>query len=185
MNTPNNKRKKESINMIEKAFVELIQKKDIDKISVSEICKLCNLNRTTFYSNYSDIYELADKIRENIEKQVKEAYKFDNIKELAIIDYYKLFKIIYDNQILIKTYFKLGYDKIDISTFAFNEELASEQFENKHIKYHMEFFRAGITALIKSWLDNGCKEKPEEMVEIIEEEYKGRESRWAEPPANA
>ncbi len=185
MNTPNNKRRKESIELIEKTFIELLQKKEIDEISVSEICKLSGLNRTTFYSNFSDIYDLADRIREIIEKNVKEAYKDDGVEELSIINYDKLFKLIYDNQILIKTYFKLGYDKIDIETFHFNKELASEQFDRKHIKYHMEFFRAGITSIIKIWLDNGCKESPEEMARIIEDEYKGRESRWRNPPANA
>ena len=56
MNTPNNKRKKESIKRIEKVFIELIQTKELDKISVSDICKRAKLNRTTFYANYTDIY---------------------------------------------------------------------------------------------------------------------------------
>ena len=43
MNTPNNKRKKESIKRIEKVFIELIQTKELDKISVSDICKRAKL----------------------------------------------------------------------------------------------------------------------------------------------
>ena len=38
MNTPNNKRRKESIEKIEKVFLDLLQIKDLDKISVSDIC---------------------------------------------------------------------------------------------------------------------------------------------------
>ena len=48
MNTHNNKRKKESIAQIEKVFINLIQNKELNEISVSEICKLAGLNRTTF-----------------------------------------------------------------------------------------------------------------------------------------
>lgn len=55
MNTPNNKRKKESMERIEKVFIELLQTKALDKISVSDICKHAGLNRTTFYANYTDI----------------------------------------------------------------------------------------------------------------------------------
>ena len=38
----------------------------------------------------------------------------------------------------------------------------------------MEFFKAGITQIIKLWLQNDCKESPEEIFEIIKSEYQGR-----------
>ena len=63
MNTPNNRRKKESIERIEKVFISLLQTNELNEISVSDICKLAGLNRTTFYANYTDIYGLADSIR--------------------------------------------------------------------------------------------------------------------------
>lgn len=50
MNTPNNKRKKESMERIEKVFIELLQTKALNEISVSDICKRAGLNRTTFYA---------------------------------------------------------------------------------------------------------------------------------------
>ena len=55
MNTPNNKRKKESMERSEKVFIELNQTKALDKISESAICKPAGLNRTTFYATYTDI----------------------------------------------------------------------------------------------------------------------------------
>ena len=48
MNTPNNKRKRNSQEKIEKTFLQLIQKKNISEISVSTICKIAKLNRSTF-----------------------------------------------------------------------------------------------------------------------------------------
>ena len=48
MNTPNNKLKKESIERIENVFISLLQTNDLNEISVSDICKLAGLNRTTF-----------------------------------------------------------------------------------------------------------------------------------------
>ena len=32
-----------------------------------------------------------------------------------------------------------------------------------------------MTKIIKLWLQNGCKETPEEMAEILQSEYRGRE----------
>ena len=38
----------------------------------------------------------------------------------------------------------------------------------------MEFFGAGITRIIRMWLENGCKESPGGMMEILRSEYRGR-----------
>lgn len=75
--------------------------------------------------------------------------------------------------VILKTYFKLGYDN-NYRIVKYDTALAKEHFGNRFIEYHMEFFRAGITKIIKMWLFNGCKETPEEMMEILNTEYRGR-----------
>lgn len=40
----------------------------------------------------------------------------------------------------------------------------------------MEFFRNGLNAIIKMWLQNGCKESPEELFEILVAEYQPKEN---------
>lgn len=174
MNTVNNKRKKQSMELIEKTFIELLQTKDLDKISVSDICKRAGLNRTTFYANYTDIYGLADAIRDKLENETFESHKYKVAQGFNNDDYLNLFRHIKDNQIFYQTYFKLGYDN-EYKIFAYDVDLARQHFQNKFIEYHMEFFKAGITKIIKLWLQNGCKESPEDMFEIIRSEYQGRE----------
>lgn len=44
------------------AYLQLIEEKSIDKITVSEICEIANINRSTFYRHYYDIYDLEEKI---------------------------------------------------------------------------------------------------------------------------
>ena len=70
MNTKNNKRRQASQEKIEKAFLELLQTKELSAITVSEIIKKTKLNRSTFYANYADLYALADAIREKLEPDV-------------------------------------------------------------------------------------------------------------------
>ena len=89
MNTPNNKRKKASMERIEKVFIELLQTKELNEISVSEICKRAGLNRTTFYANYADIYGLADAIRDKLENEVSELYKEEVAQGFNSNDYLK------------------------------------------------------------------------------------------------
>jgi len=173
MNIKNNKRKKESQEKIEKIFIELIQTKEINEISVTDICKKANLNRTTFYANYIDIYDLAEKIKEKLEQDVLELYLKESQQEYNDYNFLKLFEHIKENQIFYKTYFKLGFDKNVIIDYT---KLASAElyYESKNIDYHVEFFKAGLNAVINKWLKNNCKESPEEILEIIESEYKNK-----------
>ena len=59
MNTKNNRRRRESVEKIEKAFVQQLQAKELKSITVADICKETGLNRSTFYANYPDIYDLG------------------------------------------------------------------------------------------------------------------------------
>lgn len=172
MNVKNNKRKRESMEKIERVFINLLQTKDIVQISVTDICKQTNLNRSTFYANYIDIYDLADKIKEKLERDFSVLFTDDRIlneSDGAL----KMFRHIKENQLFYKTYFKLGYDEKH-QVYIWDSERAQQDFESKHIKYYIEFFRNGINAIIKMWLNEGCVESPEEMTEIIKSEYKGR-----------
>ena len=54
-------------------------------------------------------------------------------------------------------------------------ELAKKHFQNRFIEYHMEFFKSCLTKIIKMCIENGCQETPEDMFEIINSEYQGRE----------
>lgn len=173
MNTKNNKRRQESRKKIESIFIELLQIKELSKISVSDICKKAQLNRTTFYSNYADIYELADSIRTSLEDNFEALYRDDISLSFNSNDYLRLFTHIWKNQLFYKTYFKLGYDN-DYKIIRYDSELAQRYFNNRFIDYHCAFFRSGITTIIKMWLDNGCMETPEEMNEILLSEYQNR-----------
>ena len=92
MNTKNNKRRRESVNKIEKAFIELLQNKELNEIKVSDICKICSLNRSTFYANFVDIYDLADKVREHLEDEVNRLYLAETTQGFNSNDYLRLFR---------------------------------------------------------------------------------------------
>lgn len=173
MNTPNNKRKKESQEKIEKMFVQMLQTKEINQITVTDICKKTNLNRSTFYANYLDIYDLANKVGKKLEKDVFSLYDEEREMQHNTHDYLKLFNHIKDNQIFYKTYFKLNMDKYFIIK-EYDTNLSKSIYNDKFVDYHMEFFMAGLNAIIKKWLYSGCKETPEEINEIIISEYKNK-----------
>ncbi|MDD7200861.1 MAG: TetR/AcrR family transcriptional regulator C-terminal domain-containing protein [Sphaerochaetaceae bacterium] len=174
MNTPNNKRGRETEERMERVFVELLQSRNLDQISISELCQKAKVNRTTFYAHYDGLYSIADAIRLKLEANMKEMYHDAIGLRVNSHDYLKLFRHIKENQVLYRTYFKLGYDN-QYKIITYDKDLSAKHFGNKLLSYHMEFFRAGITRIIKMWLDGGCRESAEEMFDVIKSEYQGRE----------
>lgn len=175
MNTKNNKRRRESKHKIENAFIELLQEKEVTAISVTDICKLANVNRTTFYANYLDIFDLIDKIGEKMMADFHALYEDEETNQYNSNDFLKLFRHIEENQLFYKTYFKLGLDG-HFHVFRYDTELAKKYYNNRHIEYHMDYFKAGITAIIKKWLGNNCDLQPEELFQIVKEEYQNKHS---------
>ena len=172
MNTKNNRRRRESLEKIERAFIELLQTRELKEITVSDIIKMTGLNRSTFYAHYLDIYDLADKTRAILENEFTSLFAdYDYLTERS--GALKMFTHIRDNQIFYKTYFKLCYDEKHLITI-YDEERAEKEQIDAHLKYHIEFFRNGLNAIIKLWLSGGCRETPEEMAEVLKLEYRGR-----------
>ncbi len=53
--------------LIKKTFAQLVQeKKEINKITVSELVKKADITRGTFYSHYDNIYQVAAEFQEEI-----------------------------------------------------------------------------------------------------------------------
>ena len=45
---------------IHNTFLELRSKKPLEKITIKELCEKAQINKSTFYSHYKDIYDLSD-----------------------------------------------------------------------------------------------------------------------------
>ena len=48
--------------VIKESLLELLQEKPLNKITVKELCDRADVNRSTFYAYYTDIYELHRKM---------------------------------------------------------------------------------------------------------------------------
>ena len=177
MNTPNNKRRKESQEKIERIFVELIQEKNLNEISVTDICKKANLNRSTFYANYLDVYDLADKIKERLESDVSDLYQDEKLNQYNSNDFSKIFHLVKEHLLFFKTYFKLEFDSTDTfkQDYRYDTNQAKEFYNDEYIDYHIAFFKAGFNAILKKWLYEGCVEPIEDMCKIISSEYNNKE----------
>lgn len=95
---------------IKDAFIELRLKKPLEQISVKELCELACINKSTFYSHYTDIYALSEALEievvnaivQNISDDVD--YSFDNADEfsheicLAFVSHLKIINILFSGK---------------------------------------------------------------------------------------
>lgn len=173
MNTPNNRRRRESQRRMEEAFMQLLQEKTINRISVSEICKIAQVNRTTFYSNYDDIYALSEHLQQHLQDEVISLYLEEARNHSHDHDFTKLLHHIKNHQLEYKTYFRLNPSG-NLRFVAYDTTDAAKHFDLKHIDYHIAFFGNGFNAILKMWLDRDCRETPGEIRQILKDEYTNR-----------
>ena len=56
---------------IKEVFGELLKKKDVNEIAVSELARLAEINKGTFYLHYQDIYALyAEVLQDKVQEEV-------------------------------------------------------------------------------------------------------------------
>ena len=51
---------------LRKAFYTLRQEKPTEKICVNELCKMAQINKSTFYRHYRDVFDLADALENEL-----------------------------------------------------------------------------------------------------------------------
>lgn len=145
MNVKNNKRHQETMDNINNAFVSLLQGKELRELTVTNICELAGIERSTFYAHYNDVADLANACAAQIEKQVSEQPHTED-------DFSWIFDYIKEHPDLFKKYFKLGVSKVSSD-------------------YKTIFFRNGAYSVAKMWFVDGCVESSEQMGIIIKREY--------------
>ena len=57
-------RTEKSKQAITRAFLALRARKPLEKITVRELCDRAQINRSTFYAHYQDVYDLADRLED-------------------------------------------------------------------------------------------------------------------------
>ncbi len=179
MNVKGNQRTVQTENKIKWVFLNLLGEKDISRISVSEICSRANIHRTTFYVHYKDVADLMDHLVAEMYQQMMDIFMEEG-KGMRAHGFRKLFELVGQHRSFFNMYLgamggvNLTYDRLPVELrdnidkivpimgFASREELL----------YHQTFFCEGLSAVIRRWVREGCKESPEEMERIIQAEYR-------------
>ena len=179
----------------DKALLSLLEKKPFEYITISEICEVASVNRSTFYLHYENTADLLKEattyVLDNFAsyfsvdiESIATKYESCDLQELNFINEkylhpYLLF--IKENQRLFaavlaqptafdsKTIFQRLFDDV------FHPILDRFHYPRDEQHYVMMFYLNGITAIITEWLKEDCRKSIEDVSSIIHYCIFGRE----------
>ncbi len=181
------RRTRYSKKMIRESLYELMAQKPLNKISVTEICSKADVNRSTFYSYYTDIYDLHQKIikeffsiQKTVIKHIKEALlQKSDIREITYEDYYdiifyylttveenkELYKFIFNQNSTTAIHTSFGKVLYHTIKEVLNPLIEESRFDE--FKMAFTFVSGGTTAIITQWIQANCNTPTEEMSKHI------------------
>lgn len=180
MNVKNNRLIRETEERIIRTVYELMtmEHRPIGKITVREICERADIHRSTFYAHYPDVYALVERVERHMSRQLTESF-FRKLDETAsardcfaelfsFIREHREFYLYYLSQSRSSGVLQLAWDMIQ-ERFS-HRILQPETFgavSQEDMAYHGAFFVFGLSAVVRMWLENGCRQTPEELYELI------------------
>ncbi|MBQ3501921.1 MAG: TetR/AcrR family transcriptional regulator [Oscillospiraceae bacterium] len=154
---------------MEIALIKLLQKKDINKITVTELTELAGVGRSSFYRNFASMEDAAVSYVNRIYREYfrnnpvnPNAYKKSNFsfflrKRYKFIREHKdVFTVLHKNGILYNVLVKM-----DSEVKA--QYLLADVSESRYFSAMIMGFSAGV---IEEWVAGGMKESEEELAEI-------------------
>ena len=168
--------------LMNQALLDLLEKKDIEFITITEITRKAGVNRTTFYLHYDNINDLLEETVEHINKEFTSSF---NTNEMLKIKSKESAFLITDNQLIPylnfckknKRILKLVHKKPNLFQ---NEKVYKKMYEtifypaisqflsNETQKiYNLEFFTQGVSGIIRKWIELDCETDIEELILII------------------
>ena len=149
------------------AFIQLLENTDYEELSVTQIAKKAGVGRATFYRHFKNKEDILKEyfnqqkekfISDNIYKpRAKEDFKENCLKAFTNLKNHKAFM-----QSIIKSHLEYLYRDFVNSEFVKN-------FEKNYPKesLYAAYYAAGSFMNVSiEWVKSGCKESPEEIVEI-------------------
>ena len=163
--------------LLMQALTELLQQKQAKEITVRELTDLADMNRGTFYLYYKDIFDMIEKIEDELFENLNGIIALRenaDVSEQAKPILRDLFAFIEDNQEMCRVLLSPNGDMNFLHRL--NEvmrEKCLQLYQTADLKgsedefdYHYSFIVFGCAGIIRSWVNRGCPENAEEMADL-------------------
>lgn len=166
---------------------DLLIKKPLNKITITEIAEECGLNRMTFYYHFSDIIDLIEWTFIDGLKQALEAINNYGTWEDEVS---KVFEGLYENkEFILNIYHSVSGDQVEIFLYKVIYNLMVNVVEvfskgmnisDKDKIFIANFYKFAFAGLIVDWIKNDMQEDPALIIEKLERLMQGNITRALE-----
>lgn len=170
------RRKKYTRMVLKESFIKCMQKKPLSRITIKEVCEFADINRSTFYTHYTDLYDLLCQIEDAIIEDLNQTLSsYNNSKnEEAIEMIEKILEYLAENRESCQTLFgehgALSFQK-KVMMLANHHMINTLKTDRHNITYNLEYLSLyiinGSIHVIQHWLKNGLDQSTQEMAEMI------------------
>lgn len=170
-------------NLIREAFCELMKEKSLNKISVRELTDKIHISRATFYTHYADVFDLAEKMQNEILESLEEAVKclqrpHEGGTYAMML---KLFTFVKDNEdictVMLSENGQMSFqEKLKKIVVEHSKYIWKENFQKKvtsEFEHYITFNFGGCIAVLQNWIRTGMKESPEAMANLVQQITRG------------
>lgn len=164
---------------IRQCFLEMLKKRPIEKISVGDLCEKVDINRSTFYRHYPDIYALLDSIVDecfhelfrNPINNVDSRNAFEDSGYALILQMCALTeqkKELYQLLLFGRTRTQLS-EKIEDSLCQLytNAHESSNYLPSPEVRLNYYYLAHGITGVWLTWLRDDCVLPKEQVAQVV------------------
>lgn len=181
-----NRRVKYTKMFLNESLLKFLAQKPITKITVREICEDADVNRSTYYAHFTDIYdqlkqleaELLNGMIANVDDIVKEGV-YDTKNKHTIIK--NILEYFYKNRetfkVLLQNNATLDLQKDILSFFGeriFDKETQMSRL-NQEMYYAYIYASRGFFGVVSDWIFSDCKTDIDELTKIMIEFISKRE----------
>ncbi len=167
------RRKKYTRMVLKDSLMHLLNQKPLSAITVKEICMEADINRSTFYTHYKDpldlLHQIEEEIIEEMNKHLTECNFAKEEESLQLTE--TLLEYIIEQKHVCQTLLNQNTG----TSFQKRVMIIAKQILMDHAvteksdrtDYFITFIISGAIHVIKDWLNNGTKQSPKEMAELI------------------
>lgn len=167
---------------LQDAFQILAGRKELDRITVSEITKLTGVTRSTFYNHYVDmpsfIDVMEDRILEDIFNMMK-GFKPEGSRDISRKFFDSLCIYIGKNEFLIRIlvsphaylFVKKALSMFHTYVSSTLEESGRTGEEQEAFSYALSYAIGGVVGILHKWALGGCRETAESVAVYLTESF--------------
>ena len=140
-------------------FLNMLKRKNIDRVTVTDICEECGINRNTFYYYFSDIYDVLDSVL------IEETEKNIDITEDATFyeTYSKAASVIIEKYLHNTTEYLVG---LFVKKYSKDHKLTEDDRE-----YITCFYSYSIVGIVSRWIGDGMPPYDKDLIKRFSESF--------------